>query len=119
MVSGRARIGQKNSLTRVWGQTGSRPAAPKDLGLASAYAFGAVCPSEGKAAALIMPICNTAAMNLKSWGLYELYRQHVEQLRAKKRKEVNATDQGSKPCPLSPESQVRIHLPPAESPVRT
>ena len=58
-----ARIGQKNSLTRVWGQTGSWPAAPKDLGFASAYVFGAVCPSEGKAAALIMPICNTAAMN--------------------------------------------------------
>jgi hypothetical protein len=32
-----ARIGQKNSLTRVWGQTGSRPAAPKDLGFAPAY----------------------------------------------------------------------------------
>ena len=58
-----ARIGQKNSLTRVWGQTGSRPAAPKDLGFASAYVFGAVCPSQGKAAALIMPVCNTAAMN--------------------------------------------------------
>src|SRR5689334_440888 len=58
-----ARIGQKNSLTRVWGPTGSRPVAPKDLGFASAYMFGAVCPSEGKAAALIMPICNTAAMN--------------------------------------------------------
>ena len=58
-----ARIGQKNTLTRVWGQTGSRPAAPKDLGFASAYVFGAVCPSQGKAAALIMPICNTAAMN--------------------------------------------------------
>src|SRR5712671_2747944 len=58
-----ARIGQKNSSTRVWGQTGSRPAAPKDLGFASAYVFGAVCPLEGKAAALIMPICNTAAMN--------------------------------------------------------
>jgi hypothetical protein len=43
-----ARIGQKNSLTRVWGQTGSRPAAPKDLGFATAYLFGAVCPSEGK-----------------------------------------------------------------------
>ena len=42
-----ARIGQKNSLTRVWGQTGSRPAAPKDLGFVSAYVFGAVCPSEG------------------------------------------------------------------------
>ena len=58
-----ARIGQKNSLTRVWGPTGSRPVAPKDLGFASAYLFGAVCPSRGKAAALIMPICNTAAMN--------------------------------------------------------
>ena len=55
-----ARIDQKNSLTRVWGQTGSRPAAPKDLGFASAYVFGAVCPSQGKAAALIMPICNTS-----------------------------------------------------------
>jgi hypothetical protein len=31
-----ARFGQKNGLTRVWGQTGSRPAAPKDLGYASA-----------------------------------------------------------------------------------
>jgi len=58
-----ARIGQKNSLTRVWGKTGSRPVALKDLGFASAYVFGAVCPSEGKAAALIMPICNTLAMN--------------------------------------------------------
>ena len=38
-----------------------------------------VCPSQRKAAALIMPICNTAAMNLKSSGLYELYWQHVEQ----------------------------------------
>src|SRR5881392_578526 len=40
-----------------------QPAAPKDLGFVSAYVFGAVCPSEGKAAALIMPICNTLAMN--------------------------------------------------------
>ena len=54
---------RRTALTRVWGQTGSRPAAPKDLGFASAYVFGAVCPSQGKAAALIMPICNTAAMN--------------------------------------------------------
>jgi hypothetical protein len=42
---------------------GSRPAAPKDLGFASAYLFGAVCPAQGKAAGLIMPICNTLAMN--------------------------------------------------------
>ena len=42
-----ARIGQKNTLTRVWGQTGGRPAAAKNL----------------EAAAVIMPICNTIAMN--------------------------------------------------------
>src|ERR1700737_2241272 len=30
-----------------------------------------------------------------------------------------ATDRGSKPCPLSPEPEVRIHLPPALSHVRT
>ena len=58
-----ARIGQKNSLTRVWAQTGSRPPAPKDLGFAAAYVFGALRPSQAKAAALIMPICNTLAMN--------------------------------------------------------
>ena len=63
MVSGRGSHRPEEQLDPVWGQTGSRPAAPKDLGFASAYVFGAVCPSEGKAAALIMPICNTAAMN--------------------------------------------------------
>ena len=63
MVSGRGSHWPKEHSDRVWGQTGSRPAAPKDLGFASAYLFGAVCPSEGKAAALIMPVCNTAAMN--------------------------------------------------------
>src|SRR3989440_11300102 len=57
-----ARIGQKNSLTRVWGQTGSRTAAQKDLGFASPYVFGAVCPSEGKAASLNIRICNTLAI---------------------------------------------------------
>ena len=63
VVSGRgARWSEEHSDPGV-GQTGSRPAAPRDLGFASAYLFGAACPSEGKAAALIMPICNTAAMN--------------------------------------------------------
>ena len=35
----------------------------QNLGFTSAYVFGAVCPGEGKAAAVIMPICNTIAMN--------------------------------------------------------
>ena len=35
----------------------------QDLGFTSAYVFGAVCPGEGKAAAIIMPICNTIAID--------------------------------------------------------
>ena len=42
MVSGRARIGQKNSLTRVWGQTGSRPVALRGR-LGSGFARSIAC----------------------------------------------------------------------------
>src|ERR1039458_5255610 len=31
---------------------------------ASTYIFGAICPKEGKGAALVMPRCNTETMNL-------------------------------------------------------
>jgi hypothetical protein len=43
---------------------GTRPAAPQDQRTASTYIFGAVCPKDGKGAALVLPFCNTAAMNL-------------------------------------------------------
>ena len=59
-----ARIGQKNKITRRWAKRGSRPSAPSDQRTASAYIFGAICPKEGKGAALIMPRCDTEAMNL-------------------------------------------------------
>jgi len=59
-----ARVGQKNKITRRWAKRGSRPSAPIDQRTASAYIFGAVCPKEGKGAALIMPRCDTEAMNL-------------------------------------------------------
>src|SRR5262245_31746150 len=59
-----ARIGQKNKITRRWAKRGTRPSAPRDQRTASTYIFGAVCPKEGKGAALIMPACNTEAMNL-------------------------------------------------------
>jgi len=57
-----ARIGQKNKLTRRWARRGTRPTAPQDQRTASTYIFGAVCPKEGKGAALVMPWCNTDAM---------------------------------------------------------
>ena len=60
-----ARIGQKNKITRRWAKRGPGPSAPSDQRTASAYIFGAVCPQEGKGAALILPACNTEAMNLQ------------------------------------------------------
>ncbi len=43
---------------------GTRPMAPRDQRTASAYIFGAICPREGKGAALVLPRCNSAAMSL-------------------------------------------------------
>jgi len=57
-----ARIGQKNKLTRRWAKRGTRPCALQDQRTASTYIFGAICPKEGKGAALVMPWCNTDAM---------------------------------------------------------
>ncbi len=59
-----ARIGQKNKITRRWARRGTRPSAPHDQRTRSAHIFGAICPNEGKGAALVLPSCNTAAMNL-------------------------------------------------------
>lgn len=57
-----ARIGQKNKITRRWAKRGSRPSAPKDQRTTSTYIFGAICPAEGKGAALVMPRCDSSAM---------------------------------------------------------
>src|SRR5215211_629981 len=59
-----ARIGQKNKITRRWARRGTRPSAPHDQRTASTYIFGAICPGDGKGAALVLPACNTEAMNL-------------------------------------------------------
>ena len=58
-----ARIGQKNKITRRWARRGSRPSAPSDPRTASTHIFGAICPAQGKAAGLVLPCCNTDAMN--------------------------------------------------------
>lgn len=58
-----ARVGQKTKNTRRWAKRGSRPCAPRDQRTRSAYIFGAICPKWGKGAALVMPWCDTHAMN--------------------------------------------------------
>jgi DDE superfamily endonuclease len=59
-----ARVGQQGSLTYVWAERGSRPAAPRDQRYKWASIFGAVCPSRDIGAALVLPHANAHAMNL-------------------------------------------------------
>ena len=58
------RVGQKNKLTYRWARTGSRPRATHDQRTQSTYLFGAVCPERGTGAALVLPACNSEAMQL-------------------------------------------------------
>ena len=59
-----ARIAQKNKITRRWARKGTRPSAPRDQRTKWAYIFGAICPAKGKGAGLVMPWCDTQAMEL-------------------------------------------------------
>ena len=59
-----ARVGQQGTLTYIWAEKGSRPAALRDLRYEWAYLFGAVCAERGVGAALVLPHANTKAMNL-------------------------------------------------------
>ena len=67
-----ARVGQKNKITRRWAKRGTRPRAPQDQRTKSAYIFGAICPARGVGAALVLPRCNTLAMQ---WHLDEISSQ--------------------------------------------
>lgn len=58
-----ARIGQQGTLTRVWGETGSRPTAVRQTEYEWAYLFAAVNPLTGASSALIAPTVNTHYMN--------------------------------------------------------
>ncbi len=60
----KARGGQKNKIARRWARRGTRPCAPHDQRTSSASIFGAICPQEGKGAALVLPRCDTHAMSL-------------------------------------------------------
>jgi transposase len=58
------RVGQKNKLTYRWARKGVRPRAIHDQRTQSTYLFGAVCPDRGTGAALVLPACNSEAMQL-------------------------------------------------------
>lgn len=67
-----ARVGQKTKITRRWAKRGTRPRAAKDQRTKSVWIFGAICPARGVGAALVLPKCNTQAMQ---WHLEELSSQ--------------------------------------------
>jgi transposase len=56
-------VGQQGTLTRIWARRGTRPRAPRDTRYQWSYIFGAVCPTRGVAAGLVLPFVNTGAMN--------------------------------------------------------
>jgi putative transposase len=58
------RVSQKNKLTYRWARKGSCPRAAHDQRTQSTYLFGAVCPERGAGAALVLPACNTEAIQL-------------------------------------------------------
>ena len=64
-------MGQKNPQTRIWARKGSRPRQPADQRYQNAYLFGAICPTLGKGAALVLPRANTQMMQ---WHLDEIGR---------------------------------------------
>lgn len=67
-----ARVGQQGTVTYVWADKGSRPAALRDQRRQSAYLFGAVCAAaeqrsqrdRGVGAALVLPHANAEATSL-------------------------------------------------------
>ena len=84
------RVGQKNKLTYRWAMKGSRPRAAHDQRTQSTYLFGAVCPERGAGAALVLPACNTEAMQL-----------HLDEIATKITPGAHATRRGAS-RPLSP-----------------
>ena len=71
-VSVSKRVGQKNKHARRWARRGTRPSAAHDQRTKSACIFGAICPSRGVGAGLVLPRCNTQAMQ---WHLDEIATQ--------------------------------------------
>lgn len=60
-----ARFGQQGTLSRVWADPGSRPCRPRPTEYHDVYLFGAVCPATGETNAWLMPVANTAAIQVQ------------------------------------------------------
>lgn len=59
-----SRVGQQNTITRTWAEKGTRPRIVRQRQFTSTYIFGAACPAEEKAVAMILPECNSYTFQL-------------------------------------------------------
>jgi transposase len=58
------RIGQQGSLSRLWAKKGTRPRVVRQQQFMYQYIYGAVCPTEKLAAAIVAPAANSATMQI-------------------------------------------------------
>ena len=59
-----ARVGQQGNITRMWAPKGTRPRAIRQQQFEYAYIYGAVCPQNDEATAIVMPVANSEAMTI-------------------------------------------------------
>jgi len=58
------RFGRISDTRRAWAPSGVRPIAPRQIVRKYLYVFTAVCPELGKMTSLILPMANTAMMDI-------------------------------------------------------
>src|SRR5215813_4814196 len=66
--------GPKEQAHLSLGQEGFTPRAAHAQRTQSTYLFGAVCPERGAGAALVLPACNTEAMQLHLKNIWQFMR---------------------------------------------
>jgi hypothetical protein len=57
-----SRVGQQGTQTRLWAKRGTRPRVVKQQQFIAEYIFGAVCPTQQTAAAIVVPYANSHAL---------------------------------------------------------
>jgi transposase len=64
MAQDEGRFGRISEARRCWAPPGVRPTCPRQVVRESLYVFAAIAPASGEMTALILPYCDTEAMNL-------------------------------------------------------
>lgn len=64
MAQDEGRFGRINTPKRAWAPPGMRPKVPRQVVRESSYVYAAVAPEQGLMTSLILPLANTAMMNI-------------------------------------------------------